>query len=158
MISPRDFKYCLYARTRPPRSDPSQARCNQDPVVTIQRDNICNGAKRNQIQCITQIGWLDPSLGKPIALPERCPQSAQHIEHHTYPREGFTGKRATGLIGVNNHVCLWQLRSGQVMIGNQYANTQLARGGDPLNTRYSIINRDNEIWHLGGRQFDNFRR
>ena len=61
------------------------------------------------------------------------------------------------LIRINNDLRPRQLLAGQVMISHQHTDTQILSGRHALDAGDTVVDSDNQVRCLRGRQIDNFR-
>src|SRR5207302_10818220 len=80
------------------------------------------------------------------ALAELGPQGKHHVEHHADAREALARKRAAGLIGIDDGSGARQLRTGQMVIGDDHLDA------DPPGRGYALDRSEEHTSELQSRE------
>ncbi len=89
-------------------------------------------------------GFL-PFCGKPAAATQLCAQGQHQIEDDADAREVLAGEAAAGLVGVDYAQRVGQGRPGQMVVGDQHAQSEAVGGGNALDARDAVIDRDQDV-------------
>ncbi len=111
------------------RADAPQALGNQDAIVEIERHDVGDRAQGDQIEHIAQIRFR--LAREPSTLAQLGAQGKHHVEHHADAREALARKRAAGLVGIDDGRCARELRTRQMVVGDDHG-FRLRRERDDL--------------------------
>ena len=117
-----------------------QTLSDENPVHVIEPYDVGDRSERHQVEQRRKIRHA--ALGEAPTLAEECAHRGEHIEHHADAGEMLARKRAARLIGINDQLGRGQLRSRQVMIGDQHLDTACARRDDTVDARDAVVDGD----------------
>ena len=126
---------------------------DEDAVVVVQRHHVRHCAECDQIQQVRKIGF--GALAKMPTAAQLGAQREHDVENHAAPGQRLAGKRAAGLVGIDDDVGIGQRVGGQMMVGNQRDHAPAARQRDALKTGDAVIDGNQQTGLTGGGQFDN---
>ena len=121
----------------------AQASRHQGAVVGIQRHQIGHGAHRHQVQQHAQVRTV--AIGKGPAPAQLRAQRQQHIEHHPDPGQHLARKATAGLVRVDDGIGRRQLRTGQVVVGDQHLPAQCLGRAHPRQAGDAMVHRDQQL-------------
>ena len=80
-----------------------------------------------------------PTLAQPGA------QSREHVEHHADTRQRFALEATAGLVRIDECISQRQLRPRQMMIGDDHAHAEPARGGHAGDAGDAVVHGDEQL-------------
>jgi hypothetical protein len=119
-----------------------QALFDQQSIVGVELDHIGHRAECDQIQQVAQVRlglFAEDARAEHLGA-----QRQQHVEHHADAGQMFAGKFAAGLVGIDDQR-IRQGVAGQMVIGDQHIDAQLARGFDAGMRGDAVIDGNQQI-------------
>ena len=143
-IAPRHPEQRSHSGRCPSGPDPPQPLLHEDAVVVVEGHHVCDRAHGDEVEERSEVR----SGGAARAFPPPGAQRAEHVEHHPDPGEAFAREAVAGAVRIDHGVGGRQLRAGQVMVGDQDADAELLRTGNPLHARDTVVDGDDEAGPL----------
>jgi len=127
---------------------------DEDAVVVVEPNHVGHGAERDDVEPLREIGF--GLAGKGIALAQLGAQRHQHIKHHADAGEMLAWKGAAGLVRIDDQ-CVRNRVAGQVVIGDDHFDAQLAGALDAGMAGDAVVDGQNQLRRARGGKIDNLR-
>ena len=108
----------------------------------VQRHHVGHGTQGHQVQQAAQIRLR---VRQQIVVSQVLTQRREHVKHNAHSCRIFAQERATGLIGVHNGIGIWQLFSGQVVVGDNNFDAQLPGSTHAFDGGDAVIDGHQEV-------------
>lgn len=133
----------------------AQAGGDQSAVVVVQRNQIGDGADRDQVEQGQQVRL--GLVGERALFAQVPPQRHQHVEDHADAGQRLAREGVAAEVGIDDGVGRRQLLAGQVVVGDQHLPAQRLGRGDTGMAGDAVVDGDQQV-RLQYGQFGHQRR